>query len=155
MGPTSANDNPMRLVFVKSKEAKERLKPTLSPGNVNQTMSAPVTAIIAYDLEFYEHLSRLFPHTDGKSWYVGKPDFIFSTAFRNGTLQGAYFMLACRALGLDIGPMSGFDNDMVDKEFLTGTTYKSNWLCNIGYGDPSKLHPRGPRFEFSEIARIL
>ena len=155
MGPTSANDNPMRLIFIKSKEAKERLKPTLSPGNVNQTMSAPITAIIAYDMEFYEYLPRLFPYTDFKSLYVGKADVIFTTAFRNGTLQGAYFMLACRALGLDLGPMSGFDNDLLDKEFLTGTTYKSNWLCNLGYGDPSKLHSRGPRFEFNEIAKII
>jgi len=155
MGPTSANDNPLRLVFIKSTEAKNRLKPCLSPGNVDQTMSAPVTAIIAYDMEFYEHLSRLFPHTDAKSWYVGKPDAIFITAFRNGTLQGAYYMLACRALGLDIGPMSGFDNDAVDTEFLANTPYKSNWLCNIGYGDPSKLHPRGPRFDFNEIAKII
>lgn len=155
MGPTSANDNPMRLAFIKSKEAKDRLKPALSPGNIDQTMSAPVTAIIVYDLEFYEHLSKLFPHTDAKSWYVGKPELIFNTAFRNGTLQGAYYMLACRALGLDVGPMSGFDNDIVDKEFFAGTAYKSNFLCNIGYGDPSKLHPRGPRFEFKEIAKIL
>jgi 3-hydroxypropanoate dehydrogenase len=155
MGPSSANNNPMRLVFVKSNAAKDRLKPALSPGNVEQTMSAPVTAIIAYDLEFYEHLSKLFPHMDFKSLYVGKPDLILSTAFRNGTLQGAYYMLACRALGLDLGPMSGFDNEIVDKEFFAGTAYKSNFLCNIGYGDPSKLHPRGPRFEFTEIAKIL
>ena len=106
MGPTSANDNPMRLLFIKSKEAKERLKLALSPGNIDQTMKAPITAIIAYDMEFYEHLSRLFPHIDAKSWYVGQPEAIFNTSFRNGTLQGAYFMLACRALGLDIGPMS-------------------------------------------------
>ena len=154
MGPTSANDNPMRLLFIKSKEAKERLKLALSPGNIDQTMKAPITAIIAYDMEFYEHLSRLFPHIDAKSWYVGQPEAIFNTSFRNGTLQGAYFMLACRALGLDIGPMSGFDNDAVDKEFFSGTPYKSNWLCNIGYGDPSKLHPRGPRFNFDEIAKF-
>lgn len=155
MGPTSANTCPVRLVFIKSKEAKERLKSSLSPGNVDQTMTAPITAIIAYDMEFYEHLLRLFPHTDAKSWFVGKPDLIFNTAYRNGTLQGGYFMIACRALGLDVGPMSGFDNAMVDKEFLAGTTYKSNFLCNIGYGDPSKLHPRGPRFEFNEIAKTL
>ncbi len=155
MGPTSANDNPMRLLFVKSKEAKDRLKPALSPGNLDQTMSAPVTAIIAYDLEFYEHLSRLFPHADAKSWYVGQPEAIFTTAFRNGTLQGAYFMLACRALGLDIGPMSGFDNSLVDQEFFSDSPYKSNWLCNIGYGNPAKLHPRGPRFDFNEIAKTL
>lgn len=155
MGPTSANDNPMRLLFIKSKEAKERLKPTLSPGNIDQTMSAPVTAIIAYDMQFYEYLPKLFPHADAKSWYVGQPELTYSTAFRNGTLQAAYFMLACRALGLDLGPMSGFNNDLVDKEFFAGTSYKSNFLCNIGYGDPSKLHPRGPRFEFNEIAKII
>ena len=155
MGPTSANDNPMRLFFIKSKEAKDRLRPTLSPGNIDQTMSAPVTAIIAYDMEFYEYLSRLFPHADAKSWYTGQPETTFITAFRNGTLQAGYYMLACRALGLDLGPMSGFDNDAIDKEFFSGTAYKSNFLCNIGYGDPSKLHPRGPRFEFNEIAKIL
>lgn len=155
MGPTSANDNSMRIIFVKSKEAKARLKPTLSPGNIDQTMSAPITAIFAYDMEFYEYLPRLAPHTDAKSWFVGQPDLIFNTAYRNGTLQAAYFMLACRALGLDLGPMSGFKNEKVDKEFLSGTSYKSNFLCNIGYGDPSKLHPRAPRFEFEEIAKII
>ena len=155
MGPTSANDNPLRLIFIKSKATKERLKLALSPGNVSQTMSAPVTVIFAYDMEFYQYLPKLFPHADAKSWYVGQPELIFSTAFRNGTLQAAYYMLACRALGLDLGPMSGFDNEMVDKEFLANTTYKSNFLCNIGYGDPSKLHPRGPRFEFTEIASLI
>jgi 3-hydroxypropanoate dehydrogenase len=155
MGPTSANDNPMRLIFIKSQEAKNRLKPALSPGNIDQTMNAPVTAIIAYDLEFYEYLPRLFPHADAKSWYVGQPEATYATAFRNGTLQAAYFMLACRSLGLDLGPMSGFDNEIVDKEFFAGTAHKSNFLCNIGYGDPSKLHPRGSRLEFKEIAKII
>ena len=155
MGPTSANTCPMRLLFIKTKEAKERLKPTLSPQNVDKTMSAPVTAIIAYDLEFYEKLSKLFPQADAKSWFVGQPEAIKASAFRNGSLQGAYFMLACRALGLDLGPMSGFDNAKVDTEFFAGSTYKSNYLCNIGYGDISKLHPRNPRLDFSEVAKII
>jgi 3-hydroxypropanoate dehydrogenase len=155
MGPTSANMCPMRLVLVKSKEAKERLKPTLSPGNIDKTMSAPVTAIIAYDLEFYEQLPKLFPQADAKSWFVGQTDLIQTSAFRNGSLQGAYFMLACRALGLDVGPMSGFDNAKLDAEFFANSSYKSNFLCNIGYGDASKLHPRNPRLEFSEVAKII
>jgi 3-hydroxypropanoate dehydrogenase len=155
MGPTSANMNPMRLLFIKSKEAKERLKPALSQGNVEKTMSAPVTAIIAYDLEFYENLPRLFPQADARSWFVGNKELIQSSAFRNGTLQGGYFMIACRSLGLDVGPMSGFENAKVDAEFFPNSPIKSNWLCNIGYGDASKLHPRNPRLEFSEIAKIL
>lgn len=155
MGPTSANCQPMRIVFVKSKEAKERLKPALSEGNVEKTMKAPVTAIIAYDMEFYEHLPRMFPQADARSWFAGKPDVIQSTAFRNGTLQGGYFMLACRSLGLDVGPMSGFDNAKVDAEFFSNSSFKSNFLCNIGYGDVSKLHPRNPRFEFSEVTKVL
>lgn len=155
MGPTSANTCPMRLLFIKSKEAKERLKLALSEGNVDKTMNAPVTAIIAYDLQFYEHLPRLFPQADAKSWFAGNQPLIESTAFRNGSLQGAYFMLACRALGLDLGPMSGFDNAKVDAEFFPNSSIKSNWLCNIGYGDASKLHPRNPRFEFSEIAKVI
>ncbi len=155
MGPTSANMCPFRLLFIKSKEAKERLKPTLSPGNLDKTMSAPVTAIIAYDLEFYEYLPKLFPQVDAKSWFAGQPDLIQSSAFRNGTLQGAYFMLACRALGLDVGPMSGFDNAKIDAEFLANSSYRSNFLCNIGYGDASKLHPRNPRLEFSEVAKFI
>jgi 3-hydroxypropanoate dehydrogenase len=155
MGPTSANQCPMRLLFVKSKEAKEKLKPTLSPGNVEKTMSAPVTAIIAYDLEFYEKLPKLTPQVDAKSWFVGQPELIKTSAFRNGSLQGAYFMLACRALGLDLGPMSGFDNAKVDAEFFANTSYKSNFLCNIGYGDASKLHPRNPRLDFAEVAKII
>lgn len=155
MGPTSANCQPMRIVFVKSKEGKERLKPALSEGNVEKTMKAPVTAIIAYDTEFYEHLPRMFPQADARSWFAGKPDVIQSTAFRNGTLQGGYFMLACRSLGLDVGPMSGFDNAKVDAEFFSNSSFKSNFLCNIGFGDVSKLHPRNPRFEFSEVTKVL
>jgi len=155
LGPTSGNCSPARLLFVKSPEAKERLKPYLSDGNRDKTMRAPVCTIIGYDLEFYEHLPKLFPHTDAKSWFEGKPKKIADTAFRNGSLQGAYLILAARALGLDCGPMSGFDNNGVDKEFFTGTNIKSNFLCNLGYGDDSALRPRSPRFAFDEMARIL
>jgi 3-hydroxypropanoate dehydrogenase len=153
MSPTSANCQPLRVVFIKSPEAKARLKPLLAAGNVEKTMTAPVTAIFAHDLEFYEQLPRLFPHTDARSWFKGKPNSD-ETAFRNGTLQAGYFMLAARLLGLDCGPMSGFDNAGVDREFLSGTTYKSNFLCNLGYGDSSKLHPRLPRPNFDEFCKI-
>ena len=155
LGPTSGNCSPARFVFVKSGEAKERLKPFLSEGNREKTMKAPVCAIIGYDLEFYEHLPKLFPHTDAKSWFEGKPEKIADTAFRNSSLQGAYLILAARALGLDCGPMSGFDQAGVDQEFFAGTKVKSNFLCNLGYGDDSQLRPRSPRFNFDEIARIL
>jgi 3-hydroxypropanoate dehydrogenase len=155
LGPTSGNCSPARLLFVKSPEAKERLKPYLSDGNRDKTMKAPVCTIIGYDLDFYEHLPKLFPHTDAKSWFEGKPKKIADTAFRNGSLQGAYLILAARALGLDCGPMSGFDNDGVDKEFFAGTNIRSNFLCNLGYGDDSALRPRSPRFAFDEMARIL
>ncbi|HRN88199.1 malonic semialdehyde reductase [Hyphomicrobium sp.] len=155
MGPTSANCSPARFVFVKSEAAKERLKPFLSAGNLEKTMAAPVTAIIGNDLEFYEHLPKLFPHTDAKSWFTGKPDHIRETAFRNGTLQGAYLILAARALGLDTGAMSGFDKAGVTKEFFAETKIEANFLCNIGYGDPSKLLPRHPRFSFDEIAKVI
>jgi 3-hydroxypropanoate dehydrogenase len=154
MGPTSANCSPARIFFVKSKEAKERLKPHLSEGNHEKTMQAPVTAIIGYDLKFYEHLPKLFPHTDAKSWFAGKPDHIATTAFRNGTLQGGYLILAARALGLDCGPMSGFDNAGVDRDFFAGTDIKSNFLCSLGYGDPAGLFPRSPRLTFEEMAKI-
>lgn len=155
MGPTSANCLPARIVFVKGPEAKARLKPALAPGNVDKTMAAPVTAIIGHDLDFYEHLPRLFPHADAKSWFKGNDALIQSTAFRNGSLQAAYVMLAARALGLDVGPMSGFDQAKVDAEFFAGTRVKSNMLINMGHGDPSALHPRGPRFAFDEVCRIL
>src|SRR5687768_10015220 len=155
MGPTSANCSPMRIVFVKSKTAKEKLKPCLSEGNVDKTMAAPVTAIIGHDMEFYEKLPKLFPHTDARSWFAGKDAVIQSTAFRNGSLQGAYFMLAARALGLDCGPMSGFDNAKVDAAFFAGTTVKSNFLCNLGYGDASKLFPRSPRLSFEEACQVV
>jgi len=155
MGPTSANCSPMRVVFVKSREAKERLRPALSAGNMEKTLTAPVTAILAYDLEFYEHLPKLFPQTDARPWFTGKPELIQATAFRNGSLQGAYFITAARALGLDCGPMSGFDNAKVDAEFFPDGKVKSNFLCNVGYGDPSKLFPRNPRFAFEEVCRIV
>ena len=152
-GPTSANCCPMRIVFVKSQAAKEKLKPCLASGNVDQTMAAPATAIIAYDLEFYKKMDKLWPHGGGKM-FEGKDELIKTTAFRNGSLQGGYFILAARACGLDCGPMSGFDNDKVDAAFFAGTKIKSNFLCNLGYGDASKLFPRGPRLEFGEACRI-
>lgn len=154
-GPTSANCSPMRIVFVKSDIAKAKLKPCLAPGNVEKTLKAPVTAIIGHDLAFYDHLPKLYPHVDAKSWFVGNEAMIADTAFRNGTLQGAYLMLAARVYGLDCGPMSGFDNQMVDEAFFAGTSIKSNFLCNLGYGDKQKLHPRSPRFDFNEICQII
>lgn len=166
-GPTSANSSPARIVFVRSPEAKERLRPALAPGNVDKTMSAPVTAIIAYDELFYEQLPRLFPAVPGmKNVFANSPELAESGAFRNGSLQGAYFILAARSLGLDCGPMSGFDNAKVDEEFFPAPTVegdqerplgriKSNFLVNLGYGDPSGLYPRGPRLEFDEVCRIL
>jgi 3-hydroxypropanoate dehydrogenase len=155
MGPTSANCSPARIVFVKSRAAKERLRPALSAGNLEKTMTAPVTAIIGYDLDFPEHLPRLFPHDDAKSWFAGNEPLIQTTAFRNGTLQGAYLMIAARALGLDCGPMSGFDNAKVDAAFFAGTRVRSNFLCNLGYGDPAKLFARSPRFGFDEVCAIV
>lgn len=154
-GPTSANSSPMRLVFVKSAAAKEQLKPFLSDGNRAKTMAAPVTAIVANDHAFYEKLPQLFPHADARSWFVGNQPLIDTTAFRNATLQGAYVIMAARALGLDCGPMSGFDNAGVDQAFFAGTTIKSNFLINIGYGDSSRdLFPRSPRLSFDEACRV-
>jgi 3-hydroxypropanoate dehydrogenase len=155
MGPTSANCSPARILFIKSGAAKERLRPALSAGNLEKTMAAPVTAVIGYDLDFPEHLSRLFPHDDAKSWFAGNEPLIQTTAFRNGTLQGAYLIIAARALGLDCGPMSGFDNAKVDAAFFAGTRVKSNFLCNLGYGDPAKLFERSPRFAFDEACKVL
>ncbi len=155
MAPTSANCSPARILFVKSPEAKQRLSPHLSEGNRAKTLAAPATAIIGYDLEFYEHLPKLFPHTDARSWFAGNDAKIRETAFRNGTLQGAYLIVAARALGLDCGPMSGFDNAGVDAEFFAGTATKSNFLCNLGFADASGLRPRSPRFGFDEMARIV
>lgn len=153
-GPTSANCSPARIVFVRSHDAKEMLRPCLMEGNVAKSMAAPATAIIGHDLAFYDRLPELFPHTDARAWFVGNPDLIQKTAFRNGTLQGAYFMLAARSLGLDCGPMSGFDNDAIDAAFFAGTTVRSNFLCNIGVGDPAGLHPRSPRLSFDDACRI-
>ena len=156
LGPTSANMCPLRIVFVKSNEAKERLKPALDAGNVDKTMKAPVTAIIGMDVRFYEKLPELFPHADAKAWFKDLPVSVLEAiALRNSSLQGAYFMIAARSLGLDCGPMSGFDNAKVDEAFFAGTTVKSNFLCNLGYGDASKLHPRSPRLTFEEACKIV
>ncbi|MEK7266866.1 MAG: malonic semialdehyde reductase [Pseudomonadota bacterium] len=154
-GSTSANCSPARFVFVASDEAKQRLKPFLSGNNADKTMKAPCCVIIAHDTEFYEKLPELFPHTDARSWFKGNEKLSETTAFRNGTLQGAYFMLAARALGLDCGPMSGFDNAGVDREFFSGTTWKSNFLCNIGYGTDENLFPRSPRLDFDQACKIV
>ena len=154
--PTSANSEPMRIIFLKSKESKERIKSNLSEGNVEKCMTASVVAIIAYDSKFYEHLPKLFPHNPNmKKVLSNPPSKAEITAFRNSTLQGGYFMLAARALGLDVGPMSGFDNAGVDKEFFPDGRYKSNFLCNLGYGDKTKLLDRLPRFKFSQVCKIL
>jgi 3-hydroxypropanoate dehydrogenase len=156
MGPTSANMSPMRIVFVKSKEAKEKLKPALDAGNVDKTMKAPTTAIVGMDIHFFEKLPKLFPHADAKAWFKDLPASVLEyIALRISSLQGAYFMLAARALGLDCGPMSGFDNAKVDGLFFVGTTIKSNFLCNLGYGDPSKLYPRSPRLGFDEACKVV
>lgn len=157
MGPTSANSSPARFLFVKSPDAKSKLKPLLDPGNVEKTMSAPVVAIIASDPKFYEYMPKLFPHVDARSWFAGDANKAKAdvTAFRNGTLQGAYLIVAARALGLDCGPMSGFDNAGVDAAFFAETGWKSNFLCNLGYGNAAALKPRSPRFAFDEIARII
>ncbi len=155
-GPTSANCSPARILFLRTKEAKERLKPALSSGNSAKTMAAPAVAVIGYDLEFYEKLPQLFPHNlDARNWFAGNEQSIFITAFRNSSLQGAYFMLAARAVGLDCGPMSGFDNAKVDAEFWPDGKVKSNFICNLGYGDDSQLFPRSPRLEFDEACKLL
>lgn len=152
-GPTSANQSPARFVFVKSDEAKKKLEPALDDGNREKTMAAPVTVIIGDDEDFHEKLPYLFPHADAKSWFEDA-DKRRTHAFRNGSLQGAYLIIAARALGLDTGPMSGFDNAKVDEVFFAGTSIKSNFLVNLGYGDVSKLFPRSPRLSFDEAARI-
>jgi 3-hydroxypropanoate dehydrogenase len=155
LGPTSANTTPARYVFLTTPNAKERLRPALAPGNVEKTMAAPVTVIIAWDTEFHEKLPKLFPQKDMRSVFLGKPELIEATAFRNGSLQGAYFILAARALGLDCGPMSGFDAVKVNAEFFPDGKWKSNFLCNLGYGDATKLYPRNPRLSFDEACVIL
>lgn len=152
--PTSANCSPARFVFVTSDEARERLKPCLSPGNVDKTMSAPLTVIIGHDMDFADHLPKLFPHDDAKSWFEGNEALIRETAFRNGVLQEAYLIMAARALGFDCGPMSGFDKEKTDAAFFAGTNIKSDLVCNIGHGTDENLFDRSPRFDFDEVCRI-
>jgi 3-hydroxypropanoate dehydrogenase len=155
-GPTSMNTQPMRLVFLRSPDAKNRLKPALAPGNIDKALSAAVVAIVAHDLEFYSHLPTMFPHNpNAQNMFVGNEGLIQGTAFRNATLQGAYFMIALRAVGLDVGPMSGFDASKVDAEFFAGTSYRANFLCGIGRGNPEKLFKRSPRFAFSDVSQTL
>ena len=154
-GPTSANCSPARIVFVVSPEAKARLKPLLAPTNIEKTMTAPAVAIVGYDLDFPEHLPRLFPHNPGANDWFNDPAHRQTTAFRNGSLQGGYLIIAARALGLDCGPMSGFSNEGVDREFFAGTNVKSNFICALGYGDPSGLFERNPRLTFDEACQIL
>lgn len=155
LGPTSANCSPARFVFLRTQEAKNRLRPTLSSGNVEKTMSAPVTVIVAYDEKFYDLLGRLFPHADARSWFTSSPEFAAETALRNGALQAAYFIIALRALGLDAGPMSGFDRHQVDELFFSGTTWKSDLLINVGHGDATGLSDRLPRLSTDEACRFL
>jgi len=155
LGPTSANGSPARFVFLTTPGAKALLKPALAPGNVDKTMAAPVTVIIAWDTEFHEHLPRLFPRADMRSYFVGNKPLIEENAFRNGSLQAAYFILAARALGLDCGPMSGFDAAKLNAAFFPDGKWKVNLLCNLGYGDSTKLYPRNPRLNFEEAALIL
>jgi len=155
IGPTSVNQSPLRVLFLKSPEAKERLRPALAPGNLDKTMAAPVVAITGYDVKFFEHLPFLFPHADAKPWFSGNEALATRSAFQNGTLQVAYLILALRAVGLDTGPMTGFDNAKVDAEFFPEGNVKSNVLINIGYGDITKLFPRSPRFSFDQIAEII
>ncbi len=156
MAPTAANSQPMRLLFVKSEEERERLRPALSPANVDKVMTAPVTAIVAHDLEFYEHLPKLMPHVDARAWFAGKPaaqlerDAALATA-----MQGGYLMLAARALGLDCGPIGGFNRAQVDDTFFAGTTWRSNFILNLGHGDPAGVFPRNPRLDFDEACRII
>ncbi|WP_158818861.1 malonic semialdehyde reductase [Methylocapsa sp. S129] len=150
MGPTSANCCPARFVFVRALEGKDKLRPALSSANLEKTMSAPVTVIVAEDTLFYEQLPRLFPHADAKSWFTSSPAMAKETAFRNASLQGAYLIMAARALGLDAGPMSGFKPDLVDEAFFAGTSYRTNFLVNLGYGDPAGVLSRLPRLDFDD-----
>jgi len=154
-GPTSANSCPARIVFVKSDEAKQRLKPSLQEGNIEKSMTAPVVAIIGMDMEFYEEFGTLFPHTDAKSWYVGKPEKIQESAFRDSSLQAAYLMVAARSIGLDCGPMSGFDNAVLDAEFFPDGKVKSNFICGIGYGDETKVYPRLARLTYERVCQVV
>ncbi|MSO72158.1 MAG: malonic semialdehyde reductase [Rhodospirillaceae bacterium] len=156
MGPTSANCSPARFIFVISRDGKERLKPALSAGNLEKTMAAPVTAIIGYDMKFYDQLPELFPHADARAWFAGKPEAVIQeSASRNATLQGAYLMIAARSLGLDCGPMSGFDQAALNAAFWPDGQIKVNFLCNIGYGDDTKIFARSPRFPFERACQII
>ena len=157
LGPTSANCQPLRVLFVRSVEAKARLKACLAPGNVEKTLAAPVTALFAADTHFYDHLPRLYPHADARSWFAGdtQKTLADSTAERNSSLQAAYFMMAARALGLDCGPMSGFDAELLNQTFFPDGRFKINFICNLGHGDPQSLPPRSPRLEFEEACRII
>ena len=150
MGPTSANCSPARLVFVRTRQGKEMLKPCLSSGNLEKTMSAPVTVIVAYDSRFYDALPELFPHADARSWFTGSPELIHETAFRNSSMQAAYLIMAARSLGLDTGPISGFDANALDQAFFSDSHWKSNLLINLGYGDSSKVFDRLPRLSYSK-----
>lgn len=154
-GPTSANCSPARFVFLRSQEAKEKLKPALSSGNLAKTMTAPVVAIVAYDPKFYDQLPKLFPHADARSWFASSEALAEETAFRNSSLQGAYFIIAARALGIDTGPMSGFNKAAVDEAFFAESGWKSNFLCNLGHGDPAALFARSPRFSFDEACLVM
>ena len=154
-GPTSANCCPLRIIFITSQEAKERLKPCLAPTNVEKSMTAPVVAILAMDMQFYDELPKLYPQADARSWFAGNEKSIYDTAFRNSSLQGGYFIMAARAVGLDCGPMSGFDTDKMNAEFFPDNRYKVNFICNLGHGDRSKMFPRNPRLTFDEAAKII
>lgn len=154
-GPTAANGSPARIVFVRSAEAKKKLVACVSASNTEKVSTAPVTAIIGMDMAFYEKLPQLFPHVDARPWFAGQPKVIEETAFRNSSLQGGYFIMAARALGLDCGPMSGFDPEKVDAAFFAGTTVKANFICGLGYGDAGKLFPRSPRLPFAEACQIV
>ncbi len=154
-GPTSANCSPARILFVKSAEAKEKLLSCMNPGNIEKTRTAPVTAIIGMDMEFYERLPKLFPHTDARSWFVGNQPMIDATALRNSSLQGGYLIMAARAVGLDCAPMSGFNTDKMNEAFFKGTSVKANFVCSLGYGDTSKVRARGPRLSFDEVCKIV
>jgi 3-hydroxypropanoate dehydrogenase len=153
-GPTAANSCPLRIVFIRSAEAKEKLRPSLAPGNVDKMLSAPVTALLGRDMAFYEHLPQLFPHADAKSWFAGKPEAIEESARLNAALQAGYLMLAARSLGLDCGPMSGFTSTVADAAFFAGTEVKSFMLVTLGRGDPAKLYPRSPRFDFADVCHV-
>jgi len=154
LGPTSANCSPGRFVFVTSQEGKEKLKPALSSGNIEKTMSAPVTVIVAHDMAFYDRLPQLFPHADARSWFTGSPELVKETAFRNSSLQAGYLILAARSLGLDAGPMSGFDPAKINKAFFADSSWQVNMLINLGYGDSEKLHPRLPRLGFEQACKL-